>query len=65
MQEAQATDKSGAAGAGDAPRAGMLRFARADESRKPLLTDATELALVIGGLPDEAERTFTWQVNPQ
>jgi hypothetical protein len=45
--------------------AGVLRFARADESGKPLLTDAAELSLVIGGLPDEAERTFTWQVNPQ
>lgn len=41
---------------------GVLRFPRSTEDSSALLTDATEISLVIGGLPGDAERTFTWPV---
>jgi hypothetical protein len=42
---------------------GVLRFARMVETGEALLEGATEISLVIGGLPDDVERTFTWQIN--
>jgi len=44
---------------------GVLQFSRTAEDGSALLADATEISLVIGGLPGDAERTFTWEVNSQ
>jgi hypothetical protein len=44
---------------------GVLRFARADEDERAMLDEATEISLIIGGLPGNEEHTFTWQVNAQ
>lgn len=39
---------------------GLLRFPRTTEDGAALLAEATDITLVISGLPDDAERTFTW-----
>jgi hypothetical protein len=44
---------------------GVLRFARADEDERAVLDEATEISLVISGLPGDEEQAFTWQVNAQ
>lgn len=44
---------------------GVLHFPRTTEDGSALLADATEIALVIGGLPDGSEQTLIWRINPQ
>lgn len=44
---------------------GVLRFARTTETGGTSLDEATEISLVISGLPGDVERAFTWEVNPQ
>ena len=44
---------------------GVLQFSRTAEDGSAHLADATEISLVIGGLPGDAGRTFTWEVNSQ
>lgn len=44
---------------------GVLQFSRTAEDGSALLADAPEISLVIGGLPGDVERTFTWEVNSQ
>jgi hypothetical protein len=44
---------------------GVLRFVRADEDEQAVLDEATEISLVIGGLPGDEEWAFTWPVNGQ
>ena len=41
---------------------GVLRFAPTAESKEALAA-ATAITLVISGLPDDAEETFTWEVT--
>lgn len=42
---------------------GLLRFPRNTEDGATLLTDTTAVTLLIGGLPDDEERTFTWVIQ--
>jgi hypothetical protein len=44
---------------------GVLRFARSGENNETLFSDATEISLIIGGLPGDTESTFHWTINPQ
>jgi hypothetical protein len=43
--------------------AGVLRFARTDDEEETVLDEATEITLVISGLPGVEEQTFTWQLD--
>jgi hypothetical protein len=44
---------------------GVLHFPRTTEDGSALLANATEITLVIGGLPDGSEQTLIWRINPQ
>lgn len=44
---------------------GVLRFPQRAVDGTPVLAGATEVSLVLSGLPDQSEQTLIWRINPQ